>query len=103
MNPRRRTLTIQRAIWIRAWPAKLFQPACLYLTENNGVYAHHNIFGFKSSSYILVVYRATVVPSKGLTAGNLIDACYMYVVNGKNLTKIDLKRDMGRLEFDDTF
>ena len=43
------------------------------------------------------------MPNKGLTAGDLIDACYMYAINGKNLTKTDLKREIGRLELDDMF
>lgn len=43
------------------------------------------------------------MPNKALTAGYLIDACYMYAINGKNLTKTDLKREIGRLELDDMF
>ena len=43
------------------------------------------------------------MPNKGLTAGDLIDECYMYVINIKNLTKTDLKREIGRLDLDDMF
>ena len=43
------------------------------------------------------------MPNKGLTAGDLIDECYMSAINGKNQTKNRPKRQIVRLDLDDMF